>query len=198
MNEKNDFKQALKRTRVGERHEMETLPGYFFSPVKFSVEGSDAIKAVTAKNKDLLDAKSLKRIKEIAADEDGKRMDTAALLEKLSDEEFADIVHSLNASSLGSLELSRVKIKYGLGPNNLGAGVSTEGALVKGGVPDEFVEDVLQNAEIAEELVGVINIWNSPLAGKQQKTSRTAANGSTETRNSRKEQNGQTEPGPTK
>jgi len=153
------FKQELKKSRTGNRHELKSLPRNHFTPVLYSIEGEDDLRAVTMKYKDLVPATALKRLQ-------GKAFSPEELLEQITEDEYAEFIHNLNSNSVAALQVMRVKLRYGIGPNNFGDGISPEGALV-GPVPVEFVDMILDNSKVAKEMVHKIDELNSPLAEKQ-------------------------------
>ena len=158
---KQTWKDAARRTRQGKKHELETLPGYYFHPVKFSVEGNDEIVAISLKKKEGLSPKTLKKIREIAGAK--KDMSEAEIINSIPDDDLLEILRESDAKLLNSAELKRAKIKHGFGKNNF-EGVDNEGAEGKKGVSDDFIDDILQHVEVVNEIVGAIEVWNRPLA----------------------------------
>jgi len=153
------FKTELKKTRTGERYELETLKDFHFQPVLYSVAGEDELQAITMKNKDLIPASVIKRLQ-------GKELKPEELLDELTEEEYEKFLSNLSANTAANLDLMRIKIRYGFGPNNFSDGFSTEGALT-GPNPIDAVDALLENSEVAHEVVNIIDEFNSPLSRKQ-------------------------------
>lgn len=160
------YQTAAKRTREGEKHEMETLPGFYFYPVKFSIEGTDELNSIILDKKNSLSRSSIKVIKEIAGKKNIQTKED--VMKELTEDQVLDVLNTADKSLLADGPTFKAKLKYGFGRNNFGD-VETAGASGPEGkiTNDKFLDELIVYDEVVREIVGAIDIWNSPLPARQ-------------------------------
>lgn len=158
-----DILQVINKSRTGKRHDMETLEGYFFYPLKYSVEAVDKMESIIFEkvgDKKNLMSKITKTMK------DGK-INEKDIISQLNGKDLQTLFKATNKGLKKDKEFLSLILKYGIGENNFGSNVNPEGANVSGGVPQSFIDGLLQNVEIVNEIISAIELFNAPLNSSQ-------------------------------
>lgn len=135
------WEEAARTTILGPKHELEALPGYWFTPRKFPCEIDDRIAVLMRKF----------RSKKPQAEGEA----TASPSEVLDSLEAGDVSEVMALSLLG-----------GIGEHAfLGADGKPEA------VNESFVHRIMDYSPLATEMMGVIQEWNRPLAPKPSESS---------------------------
>lgn len=167
---KTPWEEAARRIREGKRHDLETLPGKYFHPIKYSASGMDEINAANLARKGAIPPKLLKKAKDLARQ--GKSQEE--IMDTFTDEELLEFVRGTDPGAMSTIEIKRAKIKHGFGPNNFGGDIPPEGSLNKP-LSEENLDKILLYGDMVTEIVGAIDIFNRPLASRQPPGSGTPA-----------------------
>jgi hypothetical protein len=164
-----DWKSKISMSRIGEKVDLKTVDGFWVKPKKFSVEQNDEIQAAQLKalagvNRGTL-AKATNKIK-IASE----NKEETAVIDVLSDD---DISALMDAKFAPSSEVLRLHILYGIAEHNF---CEEEISTV---VDNALVDGLMKYPDIATEIGGIVQRYNSPLAHQTSTTSGTSPDGST-------------------
>lgn len=156
-----DVKIALNRRIVGDPVTLACLGeenGIWVKPRKFSVVGQDAIRAITIPRSAAL-AKLRAAIEDkggAASDadggltEEGLRARDEAAIEKLT------ALDGFDAGKLAVADVMRAQLKYGVAEHNFDGDPRAP--------TEAWIDQVLDDPELAEEIVGIVGAFNRPLA----------------------------------
>lgn len=163
-------KSRLKR--LGDKHELESLEGCWIKPIKYSIEGEEAINQARLKIRDKFPkgmisklAKKYKGLDELTPME---------MVAKLSEDEMEELLEQTAATEPGSqTEHIKLVLWHGIGEHNLknGDGKAEE-------VNEDFAARICEYKDLAIEMLGVIEAHNRPLALKTGSKSGTSLSGS--------------------
>lgn len=163
----------------GEKHSLKSAEGFWFTPKKFTVSEQDQISACQKKLIGGVDKKALVTL-----------LTKQAKAESLTEDEAEKIIDGLTSEEIGSMiDIQNVEkapnyrliIKFGIHSSNMVEGFEASETT---SVPDDLIETILSDQHLAEEVVGVINEYNRPLATRKGKTSGIAPNGPSKDQNS--------------
>jgi len=168
------WEAPARRGLLGPKHEIEALgKEHSFRPRKYSVDADAEIKAIAQQT-------AAKVPREVIAKlaKGMKRKDVTAA-ELVNDLEPDDLASLLEASSAitGQADLIRVKLKHGIGEQDL----------EEGDITAELVDRILNYSDVAAEMLAVIEDWNLPLPKRSAGTSPTSPSGSTSEQDSPQE-----------
>lgn len=168
------WKDAVARDLVGPKAELETLPGYWIRPKKYSATVGAELQALELKmaNRSPTFAKLMSK----AIEEKG---------DAVAPREVFDACDVETRSRI-SLEMAEVTQEYGprqaylmltggLGDHNF---TNDDGG--KAVLDEEFVEIVSSNQAVLQEMLAVVRSWNPPFSRSGPAKSETQRSGSTE------------------
>lgn len=160
------WKEDARRLVIGEKAELDTLPGYWVKPLKYSIQAKDEINAIQCKLQKGINKKELaslmQKLKDIRKGDESPKDEE--ILSQISEGELETL---LNMQNTESKELTRIKILYGVAEHNFD-GVSVA----------ELAEDILDYEEVALEILTIVEEFNRPLANKMSSTSKMSQDGS--------------------
>lgn len=169
-----DLGVTIKRKIMGPRQDLETLPGFWIKPKKYSSTGGEEIQAVQFKmSKGARNPVVAKYVKKFRAQgiENPKISD---IVDKLNEEELAELLEAMGSVNPESnTELQEKILLHGTGEHNFrqsGKVLSIEDA----------IPIIMQDIEAVREINGIIGKWNSPLASEPSEKSGTQSSGSIE------------------
>jgi len=178
--------------RMGEKRELQTFPGYWIRPQKYSIEGEEEIQCAQLRLKNKLSSAATRKIVAKLRESDDPDMTAEKLLKSLSDEELeAMMQEGGNIEPGDSSGYIHLVLLHGIGEHNF---KNAEGKVEE--VNEDFVNRFMAISELAHESVKIIEEWNRPLAKRSAPSSGTSPNGSTTEQNSpttRKTESFQTE-----
>ena len=178
--------------RLGERHKLESLPGFWFRPQKYSVEGDEAVSLGQLRLKDRFKPDTIRRILDKVKDNPDPKARVEDLLLTLDDEDLSAIMDEASDVPAGAqTEYKNLVLLYGIGEHNF---KKADGELET--VSEDFVDRILQDRELTNEMVGVTVRWNRPLPIGSASRSRTSSSGDSGDSSPKKEKNTPTEPFP--
>ena len=156
-----DWKIASQRSVVGDPVEVaclkddqgEPLP-LKVKPRKYSVEGSDEIQSRAIRMQAAMSRDSVKAI--VQQGIEGK-IDESAV--------FAEVLATGNADIFKQREIMRLELRYGIAAHNFDGQYCAPS--------DEWIEDVLDNSDLATALCAIVRDFNRPLAPKSSPVSAT-------------------------
>ncbi|OHE63850.1 MAG: hypothetical protein A2001_01425 [Treponema sp. GWC1_61_84] len=178
-NTKQDWRVAARRTILGEKYQLATLPGIYVVPRKYSIRGEDAIQSLAMRKQSKMRREIVQSIIKKAREEEEKTAaaggepadrDKEALA--LQDKVSAELLGELDPEVLASRDFMALRLKYGVGEHNFD-GEPTEV------VTDAWVDAVLEYPDTAAEILKAVEDWNSPLAKGTPGGSGTSPNGGT-------------------
>jgi hypothetical protein len=169
-----DLGVTIKRRIMGPRTDLETLPGFWMKPKKYSSAGGEEIQAVQFKiskgARNPVVAKYVKRLRSQGIE----NPTVSDVADTLDEEELAELLEAMGSVNPESnAELQSKIMLCGTGEHNFRQGgkvLSTE----------EAIPIIVQDIEAVKEIIGIIKGWNSPLASEPSEKSGTQSSGSTE------------------
>jgi len=166
------WKDEARRTIIGEKVMLESFPGYWIRPRKYSIETMDEIRALERKQQGEFNRKALARIAKKMSDggkiDDAEKIVPSTIMGELTDEEFEAIYDISEKRKDGpGAQLIVAKIAGGLGEHNF------DGAKV-----ETLAKDMIDYPDIAREMVKIIEEYNRPLAESPSETSEPSPDGS--------------------
>jgi len=168
------WENAARRFTVGDKTELETIPGYWIKPKKYSVEGDNAIKAAAAGNQSVLPPSLLKRLQERAETMQDGELTQSELFKMMSAEEIGEMIHrTATADSAQSVKVVKLILMYGIDSHNF---EDTDNRRCG----EDLAEKLMQYRDAAMECVRIIQGFNGPLARATGQPSETSPNGNTE------------------
>jgi|GEM_PF-2405229 len=180
------FHDAARRKILGERRELETLPGYWIRPRKFSTIGAAEVQAVSIKNTDLPDD-LIEKLGAIGDNPEINELDKRTPLKFLSRADRIRVMQAFSHSAADSVEVQRLALLHGIAEHNFYQ--NGENATH---VDEDLVNELLDYQEVATEILSIINEFNRPLAKAPAGSSSTPQNGSSAESLSATERNIQT------
>lgn len=168
-----DLDVTIQRRIIGDRHDLETLSGFWIKPKKYSTEGGEEIAALRFKiMRNSRNPKIVGILKKLK-DEGIEALDVTTLLEKIPEEEVMELFAAMyEARGDGRGEIQRAILKHGIGDHNFNSGGKKLSV-------EEAVPKLMQDAEAVVEIIANIEEWNVPLAQGRSQSSETQPNGST-------------------
>lgn len=143
------FEQFARRTVLGERHDIVSLPGFWFKPQKFSITAEDLLTEellkLTGKFPPSVVSKLRRFRRELSGNEDEKDMERK-LEDELNDEEVMAIVQMNQQRA--SPKLQWLRLKYGIGEHNF---AQQDSSSVE--VPDDFIDTLVLYKPVAMEML---------------------------------------------
>lgn len=182
------FHDAARRRIVGPKTELETLPGYWIKPRKYSSQGAAEIQAAGMASADLPDD-IIAKIGALVEEAGTENVENMQVMKLLSPADRIRAMRAMAKSAEENVESQRLTLHYGIGEHNLYEG---EESSVE--VDDGLVAEIMEYQEVATEIVRIINEWNRPLAVAPEGKSSTQPNGPSEERPSTVERSTPTEP----
>lgn len=177
-------KSRLKR--LGEKHDLISLDGCYIKPIKYSIEGEEAINQARLKIRDKFPkgmiSKLAKKYKGIGT------LTPTEMVAKLTAEEVEELIEQTAAAEPGSqTEHIKLVLLHGIGEHNFqnGEGKPEE-------VNEDFAARICEDKALAIEMLGVIETHNRPLALKTGSKSGTLPSGSAGGSDSKKGKNSRT------
>jgi len=176
-----NWKTASNRRVVGEWVEVKSLPGIDarVKPRKYSQAGADEINAWAvsrSKFKHEADIASLEALAQVEAelkDVPAEELAEAeAKVKAAKEEKLLTVFAGTDPEILKQSGYMAIVLKYGIAEYEFGdeAGPPT----------DAWIRDVLDDVELAGELLGIVQVFNGPLARKTSDTSESSPAGNTE------------------
>lgn len=168
------WKDDARRSILGEKTGLASFPGYTITPRKYSIEILDEIKDIERERQKEVDRRALARVaKKMAAkkqlsEEDLSKLTPAEMINELEDDEFAALFAAVDKSHGFEAKIISVKIRGGLGAHDF-----------KDSSVEELSTELLEYAEIAGEVVRIIDEFNRPLVKSPSETSKQSPGGST-------------------
>lgn len=166
----NDIKSweaAARRGLLGPKHEIKALEGeHSFRARKYSVTAEGEIQALSQQTTTKIPREVIARLAQKMGS--AKDVSTAELVQSLEPEDMAILLEA-STSIIGKTDVIRLKLKYGIGEQDL----------EPGDVSDALIERILNYPELAAEMLQVIEDWNRPLPKASGATSQTSPSGST-------------------
>lgn len=164
-----NWKAAADLRVIGKAVPLKSLPGYWIKPRRYSVTGDAEVQAA--------EIRALAQVKEdalrgVAAAAQGE----GEITDEAKRELMVKVLEHVNADMVGSLEKKRAMLRYGVHAHNF------EGEAI--GPTDEWVDEVFERAEIADEILKIVEEKNSPLESKTSPTSATSPSGDLKEQNS--------------
>lgn len=150
------WEELARRTIEGDKHELESLGGYWFKPKKYSCQGADEIKNATFKTGQGLSDEMLKKLTPLIEGEES----IEEIMGKLPPADLTMLMNSQAVRNQDSAELVKVILKYGIGESNFD--ITDENR-------NDFLEKIIEYQDIAIEMLGVIRKHNRPLVKKTSK-----------------------------
>ena len=155
-----DLGATIKRKIMGEKQELETLPGFFLRPKKYSYAGAEDIQAIEFEigkgKRNPVVAKYAKKFRKQGIE----KLTFKEVAEKLDEEELAELINATSTKDLKlNAELQEKIILHGTGEHNF----NRNGKMLD---IKEAIPILLQDAEAVEEIIGIIKGWNPPLASE--------------------------------
>lgn len=179
-----EWRTAARRTRVGERIELTSLPGYWIKPQKYSVEAANKIRAleqqlqdnVTVEGRDFIVRKA--KAARQAADE----LDIASVLAACDETELVWFLAQIKTADPAVATMhQRLVLLHGIGEHNF---TDENGVLCK--VEESFVDQIMDYAEPALEMYTIVQEWNRPFGRERSKNFRGQSSPSTTEKSSPK------------
>jgi hypothetical protein len=163
------FKDAVRRHIQGKKHDLKSLPGYWFKPRKYNLEGGEIIQNFSEElRKVLKDSKVWGYIKKLQ-DKGIKDPTVDDIYANFSAEEIQEYFDAFgDLGKRGTAELHRNVLLYGTGENNFGDGDEN-----LSGVSEEIVNILCESQDAVNEMVPIIIGHNAPLAKRTSKKSET-------------------------
>ncbi len=161
------WQDDARRLVIGPRHDLESFPGYYIKPKKYSVAAKDEIQAVMREIQKGIDKKALMEVM-AKARELGADITQEELMKRLEPQELAAL---LDSTSVPSARIMEVKFRHGIAEHNFEGTTIEELAkvLTSGDIPEE----------IASEILSVVEGFNRPLARATSPISEMQPSGST-------------------
>ncbi len=171
-------KSRLKR--LGDKHNLEALDEHWIKPIKYSIEGEEAINLAKLQLKDRFPKgvirKLAKKFKDIES------MTPQEMVAQLNEEELDELLDQTSKFNPGEqFAHIHLVLLHGIGDHNLenGDGKPEE-------VTEDFVQRICEDKALALEMSGVIEDHNRPLPKGSASKSETPPNGSAEASSSKK------------
>jgi hypothetical protein len=187
-----NWEEKSRARRIGDRHKLEALPSFWFRPQRYSIQGDEAISLAQLRLKDRFKPDTIRRILDKVKDNPDPQGRIEDLLLTLDDEDLSAIMEEASGVPAGAqTEYKRLVLLHGIGEHNFkNAKEELES------VSEDFVDRILQDKELTDEMVAVIVRWNRPLLKGSALRSRTSSNGSIEGSSPKKEKNTRTDRSP--
>jgi hypothetical protein len=180
-----NWEEKSRSRRIGDRHELESLPGLWFRPQKYSVEGDEAVALAQLKLKERFKPDTIRRLLDKVKDNPDPEIKVEDLLLNLDDEELSAIMEDASDVPAGAqTEYKRLVLLYGIGEHSF---KNKKGELET--VNEDFVDRILQDKDLTDEMVSVIVRWNRPLLKGSSSRSQTSSSGSIEGSSRKKAKN---------
>lgn len=162
-----DLDVTIKRKIMGEKRELETLPGFYIRPKKYSYAGAEEIQAVEFEigkgKRNPVVAKYAKKFRKQGID----KLTFKEVAEKLDEEELAELINATGSKDLKlNAELQEKIMLHGIGEHDF----NQNGKMLD---IKEAIPILTQDAEAVGEITEIIREWNSPLALEPSEKSET-------------------------
>lgn len=172
------WKDDARRTIVSGKKDLASFPGYWIKVKKYSIRGKDEINGALASLQASLDKKALYSLAQKTQERSrsSEELTKKQVFELLSEDEISAYAAS---SMIPMGELNRLRLKHGVAAHNFVTGdpdIGTDNAKDI----EVFANDILEYADIVEEIISQIEDYNRPLATTTSGTSGTSPSGSTE------------------
>jgi len=158
------WQAAARITILGEKHELESLPGYWFTPRKYSTIGSVKINGGAMKLRTNLPKGILKKLAKGMGDKEKDAQFTGKEAMKLLTEDEISQVMDAQKGDEGAVSFQKDILIYGIGEHGFDGDYNIE----------SLAEELLEYPDVAAEMIEIIKEWNSPLAQTTSETSGTS------------------------
>jgi hypothetical protein len=182
------FEAAARRTILSPEKDLESLPGFRIRARKYTITAADEINAAQISKRDQIPA----RLRGIAMRAESEGRTIEALLAEVPPAEVDLLLADMQPGASSIVDIMRAVILHGLGEHNLDDGETRSSEVTPG-----LVDSIMDFPELAKEVYGFIQEWNSPLPKATSAPSSTSPNGSIEAAASSPEKSTQTEAAPT-
>ena len=165
-----NWRVAADRLTVGEPVELETLPGLWIRPRKYSVNGAAEIKAAQVRALAELRGNA---IREIATAFDGAPASDDAAVGLTHDQRLdvaVRVMENATADVVGSVAERRAKVLFGVAEHNFEGEPGTPTAA--------WVDELMEHEPVFLEVLRIVEEKNRPLAGTTSPKSATSPTGS--------------------
>ena len=167
------WKDKASKLVVGDSVELKTFPGFWIRPRKYTVAGQDAINEIQRKLQKGINKKALmsfvRKLEIDKAEEKSEQELATEVMDQLTEEEIDTMMES---SQLPTADIIKAKLKEGIHSHNFTDQGESEDVA-------QLVQDIIDYPIIAEEMLGIVEGFNRPLAEKKSKKSKTQPSGST-------------------
>ena len=163
------FKNVIQRHIQGKKHNLATLPGHWFKPRKYGLEGGEVMQNLQKDlRKVLKNRKVFEYIKKLQ--EQGIESPTPDdIVANFSDEELQEYFDALgDMGKQKTAGLYRNALLYGIGDHSF---ADDEGNLCE--VDEELVNILCESQDVVNEMVPIVMEHNRPLAERTPKKSET-------------------------
>ena len=168
------WESAARRGIFGPKTKLNTISDdsqeFFITPRKYSEEGKAEIQRLSLEQTNAIPASVLGKLARL---QEGGVSDMSELQNKLTDDEYAEILKGQQAGG-SSVEVMAAQLFYGVGKHNL-----TKDANEIEGIDKKVIVRILEFPELTAEVLAIVEGWNSPLAQSTGTISPTSSNGST-------------------
>lgn len=150
-----NWKIAADRAAIGDKTELKSLPGLWVKPRKFTKQGAAEILA--AQTRATMKTRAASNAVTKAVLQSGSDADSAGLTQEQKAEIATVVMQNASADMIGHLEEDEARILFGIAEHNFEGEPQAP--------TKEWVTDIMQYAEIADEILGIVQEKNRPLPG---------------------------------
>jgi hypothetical protein len=158
------WQDDARRLTTGQRHELSTFPQFWIVPKKYSIAARDEIQAAMREVQKGIDKKAIAELY-TKMRQLGGEITEDRILEVVTPDELAAFMENNSVSVKKAYE---IKLRNGIASHNF------EGSTV-----EQLAHDILEFADIAVEMLKIIEDFNRPLPKATSSTSGTSPSGST-------------------
>lgn len=166
------WQDEARRTIIGDKVDLNSFPGYWIRPRKYSIETMDKIKELQKKQQSDFNGRTVAKIAKKAKSrgelEKLQNLPITEIMDYLTEDEFAELYQATEQSTKAQLQITVAKIAGGVGEHNFD-GVSV----------DQLAKDIVEYSDIAIEMVQIADEFNRPLAMSPSGISGPSPDGST-------------------
>jgi hypothetical protein len=170
-----DWKAIARRAVLGERVDLQTLPDHWIVPRRFSVAGEQEINELSVKLSKSLPGHLMQKLSPLFDGNFGRIITMKDYQELLDPQELVELVQHLSEVKGLPIEVQRKILFYGIGQHNL-----TEDGSISDTISEDLLNELLDFPEPTNEVIDIIQEFNSPLHRATSETSGTQPNGSSE------------------
>lgn len=158
------FEPASRRTILSEEVELESLKGFHFRARKYSVEASEEINAAKKRRAQAVPKELVSFYAKFKSEISKAKEGGDSFVESLPEAEVKqalEMAANLPDSASSQRDIIRLVLLRGIGEHDL----AKDGERTRE-VDDGLVSAIMENQELAGEMVRIIEAWNGPLARK--------------------------------